>query len=178
MKIAIISDIHSNLLALNLALNSLKNENIDKICFLGDYITDGYKDNEILTIIKKISDYAIIGNREKYILNYSPEKKNFNNYKPIATTYNNLTSQNLKYIKSLKEYYIIKHNNFTILIIHGDKYYQDSETIETTFNKIIADFDFDICLFGHTHRYLYQKYKNKYFINPGSIGQPCDSPHL
>ena len=112
MRLAVLSDIHSNLIALNLAIDDLKKENVDKICFLGDYVTDGESDNEILGIIKNISDYTILGNREKYILDYSPLKKNYNNYKTIHTTYNNLSKDNLKYIESLKEYYIIKAKDF------------------------------------------------------------------
>lgn len=61
-------------------------------------------------------------------------------------------------------------------MIHGNQYYSDVDNIEKTFDKIIDAFDFDICFFGHSHRYLYKKYKNKFFINPGSIGQPCDYP--
>jgi len=176
MRIAVLSDIHSNLIALNLALNSLKSERVDNIYFLGDYITDGENENEILNIVKKYSDYAILGNREKYMLNYSPAKKDFNNYKPIYTTYNNLNKENLKYIESLPEYYTFKINNFNILMLHGDKYYNISDNIEKVFDRIIEDFDFDICLFGHSHRYLYKEYKNKIFINPGSISEPSDSP--
>ncbi len=176
MRIAVLSDIHSNLLALNLAMNSLKKENIDKIYFLGDYITDGENENEILSIVKKNSNYAILGNREKYILNYSPAKKDFNNYKPIFTTYNNLSKESLKYIESLPEYLTFKINSFNILMIHGDKYCNDADSIEKVFDKIIEDFDFDICLFGHSHRYFYREYKNKIFINPGSISEPTDSP--
>ena len=174
MRLAVLSDIHSNLIALNLAIDDLKKENVDKICFLGDYVTDGENDNEILGIIKNISDYTILGNREKYILDYSPLKKNYNNYKTIHTTYNNLSKDNLKYIESLKDYYIIKVKDFNILMIHGNQYYSDKDNIEEVFDKIINDFDFDICLFGHSHKYLYRKYKNKIFINPGSIGQSND----
>lgn len=176
MRIAILSDIHSNLIALNLAIDSLKKENIDSIFFLGDYITDGENENEILSIVKKFSNYAILGNRERYMLNYSPKRKDFNNYKPIFTTYNNLNKGSLKYIESLSEYYILKINSFHILMIHGDKYYNNKNSIKEIFDKIIEDFDFDICLFGHSHKYLYKEYKNKIFINPGSIGLPNDSP--
>lgn len=56
MKIAVLSDIHSNLLSLEMALDSLMKENVDKIFFLGDYITDGEDENKILKIIK-ISSY-------------------------------------------------------------------------------------------------------------------------
>ena len=176
MRMAVLSDIHSNLIALNLAMNSLKNEKIDEICFLGDYITDGENENEILNIVKKNSNYAILGNREKYILNYSPLKKDYNNYKTIYTTYKNLSKENLEYLKLLKDYYLIKIEDFKILMIHGNQYYNDIDNIEKIFDKIIDDFDFDICLFGHTHRYLYKEYKNKYFLNPGSLGNACDYP--
>ncbi len=176
MRLAIISDIHSNLIALNLAINDLKHENIDKVIFLGDYITDGENENEILDIVKKNADYAILGNREKYILNYSPSKKDYNNYKTIATTFNNLNEESLNYIKSLKNHYTITINNLKILMIHGNKYYSDMENIYNMFDQIIDDFDFDICFFGHSHQYTYKKYKNKIFLNPGSLGQSVDRP--
>ena len=178
MRLAILSDIHSNIIALNLVVDDLKNEKIDKVCLLGDYITDGDNGNEILKIVKSISDYSILGNREKYILDYSPSMKDFNNYKSIYTTYSNLSEESCKYLESLKEYYIIRVKEFNILMIHGNKYYTDTINIEKVFDKIINDFDFDfdICVFGHTHKYLCKRYKNKLFINPGSVGQPCDSP--
>lgn len=175
MRLALISDIHSNFFALNLAMNDLKNENIDKIIFLGDYITDGENENEILNIVKNNSDYVILGNREKYILNYNQAKKDYNNYKTIHTTFNNLNKNSLNYIKSLKQFEIIKIENFKILIIHGNQYFHSNIT-DDIFDKIISDYDFDICFFGHTHEYLYKIYKNKIFLNPGSIEIPVDYP--
>lgn len=176
MKFAVLSDIHSNLIALNLAIDDIKKENVDQICFLGDYVTDEGNDNEVLSLVKNISDYAILGNREKYMLEYSPLKKGYNNYKTIYTSYNNLSDESLKYIKSLKQYYIIKVGDFNVLMIHGNQYYSDKEDIEKLFDRIIDNFDFDICLFGHSHIYLCRAYKHKVFINPGSVGEPCDYP--
>ena len=113
---------HANLLALNLALEDAKANNIEKFIFLGDYITDGEYSNDVLELVKKYSDYAIIGNREKYILNYNKEKENYNNYKPISYTYNSLSKNNKDFIKKLKEYMIININSFRVLLIHGDTY--------------------------------------------------------
>ncbi len=125
MKLAVLSDIHSNLAALNLAINDIKKENVDQIYFLRDYITDEGNDNEVLSLVKNISDYVILGNREKYMLEYSPLKKDYNNYKTIYTSYNNLSDESLKYIKSLKQYDIIKVGDFNVLMIHGTQYYSD-----------------------------------------------------
>lgn len=176
MKIAVISDIHSNLLAFNLAIQDARNENVDSFIFLGDYITDGENANEILDIIKQMSNYVILGNREKYIINYSKEKKDYNNYKPISHTYHSLTLDNINYIKSLEDYMIVEFHNFKILIIHGDGYFNLPELDSLIFDSIISKYDFDICLFGHTHQYCCTKYRNKMFINPGSIGTPTDTP--
>jgi len=176
MKIAVISDIHANLLALDLAIQDARNENVDSFVFLGDYITDGENANEILNIIKNLSDYTILGNREKYMINYSPKRKNYNNYKPISYTYHSLTKNNLDYIRSLKDFISIEINNFKVLMIHGDQYFKVPEISYQILDLIISKYDFDICMFGHTHQYSYTRYKDKIFINPGSIGTPTDTP--
>ncbi len=172
MKLAVISDVHSNLCALNLAIKDALKEKVDKFIFLGDYITDGACSNEVLDLVKKYGDYIILGNRESYILNYSSEKKEFNNYKPIASTYNILTKENLEYIKTLSKYQLINIDKYKILLIHGNGYKDTTTLIE----KIYQQYDFDICLYGHFHIYKNTKFKNKLFISPGSIGQPVDGP--
>ena len=175
MKIAVISDVHSNLIGLNLALEDSKKEHVDKYIFLGDYITDGYISNEIIDLVKEYGDYNIQGNRERYIMEYNPERKDYYNYKTISTTYESLSKESISFIKSLKSDYIININNYRILIIHGDKYCIDRENFD--YDKMIRDFkDFDVCLLGHTHIYKDEVYQGKRFINPGSIGIPTDSP--
>ena len=177
MKLAIIGDIHANLLALNLALEDAKKKNVDKYIFLGDYITDGDHSNDILDLIKQYADYAILGNREKYILNYNIERKAYNNYKTISYTYDSLSKKSINYIKTLKNNILIEIQNTKLLIIHGDTYWTNENEMPNFYDRIIEDYDdFDICLFGHSHIYSDIFYKGKRFINPGSIGEPTDYP--
>ena len=175
MKIAVLSDVHSNIYGLRLALEDSKRNNVDKYIFLGDYITDGYITNEIIDLVKLYGDHVIIGNREKYILNYDPSRCEYSNYKTISCTYKSLNSDSINYIKTLKEEEIIDVNNYKILITHGDKYFIESDNID--YDGIINDHeDFDICLFGHFHMYSDVLYKGRRFINPGSVGIPADGP--
>ncbi len=176
MKLAIISDIHDNLIALNLAIEDLKNQMVDKVLFLGDYLTDGESDKEVLEIVKEYGDYIILGNREKYLLHYNPKLKDYSNYRSISYAYDNLKVEDLNYLNSLKNHLIITLNGYKILLIHGDEFGHTVDTIEALFQEYIDKYDFDICLFGHTHRYLKEEYKGKLFLNPGSIGEPTDSP--
>ncbi len=79
MKIAIISDIHGNKLALDTVLENIKENNCDKIFCLGDIAMAGYDPN--YTIEKCIElqstmgrNFEIIqGNTDKFIANYSTD---------------------------------------------------------------------------------------------------------
>lgn len=178
MRIALISDIHSNLHSLNLALNDAKEENVDAYYFLGDYVSDGMNDNAIVSLIKDIADMAIIGNREKNLLNnfYSAD---FLNQKPLYTSQKLLSQDSLDFLKTLDTHKSLTINSKKILIIHGDGIRfitSQSHHVYKAYDTLIDTYDFDICIFGHTHVSKDTVYRGKRFINPGSIGIPNDSP--
>lgn len=164
MKYAIISDIHSNLIALNLAIEDALMKNVDHFIFLGDYITDGIYDNEVLDLIKEKATFVVKGNREEYILNIDKSRFDYINYQPLKTTLEELNESNHKYLKTMKDSISTTINNHKVLMIHGHK----------DFENLVKEYDFDICLYGHTHNYTLEVLNNKIFINPGSIGQPAD----
>ena len=180
MKYAIISDVHSNLLALTLAIKDALEENVDKFIFLGDYITDGYQDNEVLQLIKKYGNYAVKGNREEYILDIANNDKHYNhiiNEKPLFTTRDQLNEESLEYIRSLEEHIITDLEGVKTLIVHGK--YQEllQPKNQEILDQLIEHYEFDLCISGHTHTVENFIYKNHHFINPGSIGQPTDDPN-
>lgn len=181
MKLAILSDVHSNYPVFEKAYNDAINKNVNKFIFLGDYLSDGFDGDRVIDSIKKNSDisYVINGNRELNIIEYSNgnNKKydKYIQYENLRYAYNNLSKINLNYIKKLPNFMCFTINEFKICISHGGPYnisetiYQDSFD---KFDKLIDDFDSDIYLFGHAHVPFYQEYRNRYFINPGSIGLP------
>ena len=71
MKVAVISDIHSNYYSLESALKIIEKENIETIIFNGDLVTDFPYPNKTLYLIMSLKDkYNIViikGNREEYI---------------------------------------------------------------------------------------------------------------
>jgi predicted phosphodiesterase len=65
MKYAILSDIHSNLEALEAVLKDLHPQKPDKICVLGDTIGYGPNPRECLKKVHEIADVVLFGNHEK-----------------------------------------------------------------------------------------------------------------
>ncbi len=177
MKIAVLSDIHGNYTALKLALADLRQKDFDSLVLLGDLITDGHEDNEIIDELSSIALVSILGNRERSILTIQSKDVPIN-LRPIKTSSEHLSEESNKYISSLKSYEILKTANTSILLIHGDQNIRDFQNLTNFYDELIQNYDFDICLFGHTHKHQNVVYKDKRFINPGSLGLPtCDSEY-
>ena len=70
MKLAIISDIHGNLPALDAVLEDAKYNTIDIFLFVGDYCLSHPYPNECIQRIRCLDKkYIIQGNEEKYLEN-------------------------------------------------------------------------------------------------------------
>lgn len=178
-KIAILADIHSNYFLLNRLLNDIKKRNITEICFLGDYITDGFENNDVINLVKQYK-YVIAGNRDISVANYDGFSwDNSSQFKNMLYAYNDITEENITYLKNLPYFKVITINNKKICLSHGTPF-NNREIVNYNsfdiFDKLIQDFNCDIYLFAHTHEAYCTKYKNRRFINPGSVILPADSP--
>ena len=179
MKYAVISDIHSNYFSLLQIIKDAKQKNIDKFIFLGDFITDGIYDNDVLELVKQYGTYVISGNREQYLTSFLENNNynsNYNNEKPLFYSLNQLSVENREYIKSLPKEQLIEINNKKVLLLHGNNPSLTNYNSKI-FRELIENYDFNICLFGHTHVSSDFTYENHRFLNPGSCGIPADGPY-
>ncbi len=178
-KIAILSDIHSNAKILKAMLKDLEKENIDEYIFCGDYITDGFENNEVLDIIKNLSTNVVLGNREISVINYDGSSwEESVQWGPSLYAYKDLRKDNLDYIKSLPLTKIIEVENVKICFSHINpvaKKKNITENSEEHFDEIISKINADVFLFGHSHIPFAKEYRNKIFINPGSVSYTKDS---
>ena len=68
MRIAIISDIHSNLIALESVVHEIEQLWVDKIVCLGDVVGYGPAPNECVDLIKQKVDVCLMGNHDWAVL--------------------------------------------------------------------------------------------------------------
>ena len=74
MKIAVLSDIHGNHFALEKCIEEIKNRQIDKLIFLGDYLGELAYPQKTMNIINTLRQcyecYFVRGNKEDYWIEY------------------------------------------------------------------------------------------------------------
>lgn len=171
MKIAFLSDIHSNLYALESVLKDIKNKNIKKIYCLGDIVGYHSFPNEVIELIKDNGIISIKGNHDKDI----SELKIYSSVEDIKKwTYNNLSNENLNFLKSLPEQIGIFLSGIKIKLVHGSPtgitnyLFEGSQESKSALNE----FNGDILICAHTHYPYINYFGNKCIINTGSIGKP------
>ena len=203
LRIALISDIHSNLEALTAVLEDIENRGIKRIFCLGDVIGYGPNPNECLDIIMDRCELVVKGNHDNAIFE-DPDHFNFFAQRAIYWTRESLyesqdsqekINQRLSYLENLP--YMHREEGF--LFVHGsprdpiNDYVDESDIHFMEFMKFKEIFSqVETAMFdGHTHvpcvitedlTYLrpfqidneYELGKDKVIINVGSVGQPRD----
>lgn len=189
MRLAVISDIHSNLAALRTALDIIKKENVDKIVCLGDIVGYGPRPNECIDLIRKHCQVSLMGNHDHAVLGLT-DTYYFNQYarEAVNWTRRTLTLNNRAYLESLP----FSHHENEILYVHSTPIHPEE------WHYILSDYEAKqyldtlkqrICFVGHSHIPLIfttdrgsfykeeielDSHNQKYIINVGSIGQPRD----
>lgn len=183
MRIAIISDIHSNLEALEKTLEIIKDQGVQDIICLGDIIGYGANPNECLSLVKLNCSYVLLGNHDEAVFQLSNTYQfNKNAQSAIIWTSRQLNTDSIEYIKTLPVSLIYQDAFFT----HASPYKPREWHYILTPEDALANQSFfsqDICFIGHSHvpaiycdgKQVSQIEKGKkYIINVGSVGQPRD----
>ena len=182
MRIAVISDIHSNIYALDNVMSDIKNRNVDMVVCTGDLVGYGTRPNEVIHRIKEEKILTIMGNYDDAIGNLKivcgcdyPDPKDAQQAGlSMHFTSQETTEENKKYLRSLPKEAVLTFNNKTIRFVHGstrviNEYLKEnSKEAEEVMNELVED----ILVCGHTHIPYAKYYGEKLLVNGGSVGKP------
>ena len=174
MKIALISDIHSNLYYLEEVLKEIGKDHIEKLFCLGDLVGYLNKPNEVIELIREKNIICIKGNHEKYLLDELKYNTNNENIYGIQKQKKIITQENLNFLDKLP--------NELEFIINGKSFYITHSLPNNCSNHIyeLKDLDkrfiskYDYYCFAHTHIPIISYHYGTCIINSGSVGQPRD----
>lgn len=198
MKIALFSDIHANLPALEAFFKDVDSRNPDAIYCLGDLVGYNIWPNEVIDEIRKRRIPTIAGNYDFGIgrmsndcgCAYKTEKEKANGNVSISFTNETIKDEQRAYLRTLpahiKVEFQLNNDKLNLLLVHGSprkiNEYLFEDRDEKSLLRIMQDADADIMCFGHTHK-PYHRILNSgadgkdYFrhaINIGSVGKPKD----
>lgn len=187
MKIAVISDIHGNMEALEAVLEDIKNNECDKIFALGDYAMAGPEPKRVVDFVinnKNNSKYIFIqGNTDLMIADYNDELAAMLQEKAptmgfaLQNDITLLSNEEKMFLKSLPIQKDIVEDGIKILLVHGSPRKNNEDILPDTpiseVEKMISGTSADLILCGHTHIPCgFQTSTKQTVVNVGSVGRP------
>jgi putative phosphoesterase len=194
MRLALISDVHSNLQALEQVLARLDRENVDLILNLGDLVGYNANPNECVELLQTRHVVNLAGNHDLALLNVElAQHFNIIAYQAIVWAQSEVWPECREFLESLPltlegQDYVACHGTPTSPDSYINYHFQGKKVLKT----LDKGLKLRVCFFGHTHRRAvwYKDIRGKvatlpltsgkivleptwhYLINPGSVGQP------
>ena len=192
MRLALLSDIHANLTALQAVLKDIESiGEVDSFALLGDFVNYGPRPNEAIKIAKQLSKPLIVnlwGNHEYSIFGGSLDRFATDRGRAVLKYTNTiLTEDSREYLDKCMNHHGIEDKEIAgkrILFMHGnpDDPYWGKFGIDKMNDERFAGYDYVISGHSHVPHYVeyffasdnaeYRNKKRTIFINPGSVGQP------
>lgn len=196
MKLALISDVHANLEALEAVFLSIKREEVDLILHLGDLVGYNANPNECVDLVRQENVLCVAGNHDRAVIDPTlAQDFNIIAYQAVIWSADQLSHTHKAFLHQLPITRVIE-NRF--LACHGnpdspDSYISHHFQGKRVLNMLRRELSpATVCFFGHTHRRavwyrdvrgkvaqlpiseqtIHLDPNNLYLINPGSVGQP------
>lgn len=199
MKIALFSDIHANLPALEAFFEDVENRQPDQIFCLGDLVGYNIWPNEVIHEIRRRGIPTIAGNYDFGIgratddcgCAYKTDDEKANGAVSISFTNQIVQAAERQYLRELPKHIRVElemqeGEPISLLLVHGsprkinEYLFEDRE--EASMLRILEGAHADILCFGHTHKPYHRVLHSgansepnfRHAINIGSVGKPKD----
>lgn len=195
MKIALFSDIHANLPALESCLADIDSRKVDVVYCLGDLVGYNIWPNEVINEIRKRNIPTLAGNYDFGIgrmsddcgCAYKTDHEKSNGAQSIEYTNSIVKPDERKYLRALPSHirleYQLNDEKFDFLMVHGSprkiNEYLFVDRDEKSMLRIMEQANAHFLFFGHTHKPYHKTLKDengnlRHAINIGSVGKPKD----
>ncbi len=196
MKIALISDIHGNLSALETILSVIRKEGADRIVCAGDIVGYGPRPNECLELLMDSVDEIVAGNHDWAAAGLA-DINSFNSpaREAMLWTQEMVSEADTALLSSIP----LERKTDKYLLVHASPARPQNWDYILSVSQAEEQFrarDFSLCFYGHTHQpvvyfqdedgitgrmyetEIHVKTGYRYLINLGSVGQPRDGSPL
>lgn len=186
MRIALISDIHANLPALEAVVENIRLQEVDQIICLGDTATIGPQPRETLNLLQTLNCICILGNHDAAML----EPDRAENHQIAGSLISTLewglgllTEPDKTYLRSFQATCeIVLDGNLSLFCYHGSPRSNTELLLSTTPDEVLhqalSGSKAGILAGGHTHIQMMRQKYEQVIINPGSVGNAFVAPYI
>ena len=180
MRIALISDIHANEVALRAVVDDIKRVGVDQIICLGDVATLGPRPLAVLQMLRDLRCQCILGNHDEFL--YNPGL--IHAYTEAAVIVDAvdwcraaLSTQDLDLLRAFRPSLDISLDaDVKILLFHGSPRSHMEDLLATTpplaLDEFLSGHSATVMAGGHTHIQMLRQHRGTLLVNPGSVGLP------
>ncbi len=184
MRIAVISDIHGNCIALDSVLADLAKYPVEKMVCLGDAIQGGPQPAEVVKRLREVGCPVVMGNADAWLLSgvetgheaISPERRR--SMEAVRTwSLAQLSAEDRAWIGEFQPTVEVElEAGRTLLCFHGSPASFDDimlpDTPQPDLFKFLGQYSADVLAGGHTHVQYVRRVgaDARFFFNPGSVG--------
>lgn len=184
MRIAVISDIHGNCLALDAALEDIHKRGTEQFVCLGDAIQGGVQPVETVQRLRELDCPTVMGNADAWLLTgvkTNPDE-------PMTERQQAVREWSLAQLSATDKAYIEQFRPTIEIALEADKKLLCFHGSPTSFDHIIlpntpedeiqgylGGYDAVLLTGGHTHTQQWRRIgEENWYFNPGSIGLSYD----
>lgn len=187
MRVALISDIHGNFVALKAVLGNLRASHVSQIVCLGDVATFGPQPRQVIRQLRDIDIPIAMGNMDAWLLNPKPHAYRDENTRWITEIElwgtEQLTSSDIGYLRTFQPQIEVSQSSDTsLLCVHGSPRSDTDIVLATTpedeLERMLAGCQATVVAGGHTHTQMLRRFREMTVINPGSVGLAIERSSL
>ncbi|HEU0026748.1 MAG TPA: metallophosphoesterase family protein [Ktedonobacterales bacterium] len=184
MRIAVISDIHGNCVALDAVLADIREQRVDQLVCLGDAIQGGAQPAETVARLRALACPVVMGNADAWLLTgeeTGTEEVTERLAAVRAWSLSQLSAEDRAFIGNFQPEITVELGpGWRLLCFHGSPTSFDDiilpETPDDEAVRLLQPRDGQILTGGHTHRQQIRSLGTALFFNPGSVGFPYSPP--
>lgn len=185
-SLALLSDIHGNLVALEAVLDDLRRAQPDAVVCLGDVAATGPRPHQTLTRVRELGWPVVLGNADAWLLDPrepAPQERDDRFLQQVRELdrwcAERLDKGDRAFLRSLPKTIDVRLGSVgTLLCFHGSPRSFNELLVATTSPE-----DLDVALHGtsatllaggHSHQPLLRRHRDRLLLNPGSVGIPFE----
>ena len=186
MRVAIISDIHGNIAALDAVLDDVKLQTVDAIYCLGDLVGYAAFPNEVIDRIRQEKIPTLVGNYDDGVgferddcgcAYRDPEEQRLGDLS-LRWTQTTVTPDRKAFLRLLPFDIRFEADGKRLRLVHGSprriNEYLFEDRPHASFQRLAASSECDVLIYGHTHKPYTKRVDGVLFVNAGSVGKPKD----